>query len=342
MKILIIGAGLIGKERIKAIEYLNIYKNNMIDIVGIVDPIFEQPDFKIDLPYPLYISIDQAIKKNILFIDWVFVCTPHFETAKVLKKIFLLGSRVLVEKPLGRDIIEFNKIIEYQNSKQSIKIGFNYRFFKGVNHLLNDFLAGHFGKIVSVNMILGHGNSPGMDKSWKLNKTLCGGGALLDPGIHLIDLAMIISSGSLSLKSHLTWSGFWNTGIDEETHILATDKYNAIYNIAISLTKWKSTFKLEINGTEGYGIVEGRGRSYGDQTYTRGTRWGWMNAKSQKDSEEILISNYNGDDSFILETEKILFEKDCLQNSADNVCPANDADNKACLDFINLIYKNNI
>ena len=40
-----------------------------------------------------------------------------------------------------------------------------------------------------------------MEKSWKLNKQMCGGGALLDPGIHLIDLAMLISNNTLSLIS---------------------------------------------------------------------------------------------------------------------------------------------
>ena len=339
MKILIIGGGLIGKERIKAIEYLNTQYENNLEIIGIVDPIFQSQNYKPDLKYTLYNCIEDAILNNKSYIDWIFVCTPHFETGNVLKKIFPLGSKILVEKPLGRNIDEFNEIINYNTTKQSINIGFNYRFFQGINNLLNDLLLGHFGNIISVNMILGHGNAPGMEKSWKLNNELCGGGSLLDPGIHLIDLAMVISSGSLKLKSNLSWAGFWNTGIDEETHILATDDSNTIYNISVSLNKWKSTFRLEINGSEGYGIVEGRGRSYGDQKYTRGKRWGWLNGKTQKDSEEILVSNYNGDDSFILETERILFEHKKSSKNSNAIKPANEIDNMLALNFINLIYK---
>jgi predicted dehydrogenase len=336
MKILIIGYGLIGKERLKALEELVNIDKKEINIIGIVDPVFKNNDYKEKLNYTIFENLSEfSFYNNKKSIDWVFICTPHFETVNILNYFKDYNCNFLVEKPLGRDINEFKLFKSEFNKNIKIYVGFNYRFFQGINLMLQDIKNKIFGDLISVNLTLAHGNSPGMEKSWKLNKQMCGGGALLDPGIHLIDLAMLISNNTLSLISFAQWEGFWNTGIDEDIHIIAKSSDKTIYNFNISLVRWRSTFKIEINGTEGYGIVSGRGKSYGDQSYTRGKRWGWLNSKSQKDSEELVLLNYNCNDSFYNETKLILYKT----NTTDIIHPATDLDNEKSLEFINSIYK---
>jgi hypothetical protein len=65
---------------------------------------------------------------------------------------------------------------------------------------------------------------------------------------------------------------------------------------------------LEVNGTEGYGIVEGRGRSYGPQSYRTGVRWGWQSDKSQAESEILVVDKDTCEDSFFKETLSVLGE----------------------------------
>ena len=43
-----------------------------------------------------------------------------------------------------------------------------------------------------------------------------GGGCLIDPGIHLIDLAGSLDGGALSVVGGTAWNGFWDTGIEED------------------------------------------------------------------------------------------------------------------------------
>jgi len=346
MNIVITGAGLIGKERIKAVESIRKEGAQNIEIIGIVDPIFEGKTkaFFFDKEYNVYPGLQTFFDSTSIKVDWVFICTPHFETAKASIIALDNGANILVEKPLGRNIDESNEIIKHKKGHQVINVGFNYRFFKGVSLLLQDAMKGVFGKIISVNMILAHGNSPGMEKSWKLDPVLCGGGCLIDPGIHLIDLAMLLSKGSLKAESFLKWDGFWNTGIEEEVHLLASDNKRSIYNFYISLNKWRSTFRIEVNGTDGYGVVEGRGRSYGDQKYIRGTRWGWQNHASQAESEEVVVESYKADDSFITETRNVLYQDNDLKHlltKDQSFQIANEQDNKACLEFIESLYKSN-
>lgn len=335
MKIFIVGAGLIGKERIRALQCLN-QKYKSIDLVAVIDPIFKKKSEVINgIKYDTFSSLKEAYVKFKNKIDWVFICSPHSETHHLAKLSLDNNSNIMVEKPLGTNIIEYNNIVKNVSFNQKIKVGFNYRFFKGVNKLIQDTLERKFGDIISVNLILAHGNSPGMEKSWKLNPKYSGGGCLLDPGIHLIDIAMLLSKNSLKLKSYQDWRGFWNTGIEEEIFFLAKDSSNTIYNFNISLNRWRSEFKIQVNGTDGYGIVSGRGRSYGNQKYVTGKRWGWSDSKTQSESEELVVDNYAANDSFLVETELILFkDNDHLESDLNNIKTANHLDNKNCLEFI--------
>jgi predicted dehydrogenase len=103
-------------------------------------------------------------------------------------------------------------------------------------------------------------------------------------------------AGEIQVGNVSTWRGFWNTGIEEEAQVLMHSG-RSIINLQLSVVRWRSTFRIEINGDEGYGIVEGRGRSYGKQRYVRGKRWGWSSGKPQKETEELVVET-DGDDVF--------------------------------------------
>ena len=53
--------------------------------------------------------------------------------------------------------------------------------------LISDAKNKKFGNISSLELFMGHGQ-PQMKNSWKLNKIKSGGGAVIDPGIHLINI----------------------------------------------------------------------------------------------------------------------------------------------------------
>ena len=305
MKIGIIGAGLIGAERIDALLKLSKFTSGQIMLTKVVD-IDSNALNSIHKKFGIQISNDvMSIFSEKP--DWIFICTPHIFIKPLVLKCFEHGCHVLVEKPLGRSLAECDEILDKKPEHINLMVGFNYRFFNGVEALLADLKNKKFGKLISVNMILGHGNSPGMENSWKLSKEQCGGGCLIDPGIHLIDLARIISSSSpLRFKGGSTWTGFWETGVEEEAHLLMKNDNNVIFNLQISLNRWRSSFFLEVNGEDGYGIVEGRGRSYGLQSYKTGRRWAWMDGINQAESEKFIVEPYIADNSFLKETASIL------------------------------------
>ena len=98
-------------------------------------------------------------------------------------------------------------------------------------------------------MILGRRRiSPGMEKTWKFGSG-AGGGCLMDPGIHLLDLINVINDfKEMSVVGASAWQGFWKTGIEEEAHVLLRSTTGFSAKLQTSIVRWRSVFQLEIHG----------------------------------------------------------------------------------------------
>ena len=289
MKVAILGLGLIGRERLKALCGLR-EEENLVSEIGVCDPFAKEAQTEIADAGANWIDSIENLPD--FEPELVIVATPHDTAVGLVESLLPTGTRVLMEKPFGRTLAEAERLASLMQYEDQITLGFNYRFFPGVSALLRDASSGLFGQLVSMNMVLAHGGSPGMEKGWKFDPVKAGGGCLIDPGIHLLDLCHVLSGSGVQAHSGQQWRGFWNKGIEEEVHIHLQGAEDLIINLQVSIVRWRSKFQIEINGVEGYGVVEGRGRSYGLQRYRRGKRWGWRDAKNQEASEEeVCISD---------------------------------------------------
>src|ERR1035441_4976780 len=75
----------------------------------------------------------------------------------------------------------------------------------GIRQAIRDALSGQFGTLINVSMVLGHGGAPGMEKGWKLDPIRAGGGCLIDPGIHLLDLCNLLAPEGLEPVGGTEW-----------------------------------------------------------------------------------------------------------------------------------------
>lgn len=309
MKIAQIGLGTIGQERLLALQTISAKFNTDIS-VEVFDTSLDAMS-KTQQKFPHLVFAKHLILQPLLnqSFDWIFIAVPHHVAPEIIKQALATGANVLAEKPLGRSLKECRDIIESKPEHSKLNIGFNYPFYDGIANAIKDYRDGKFGQLISVNMVLAHGNAPDTTKGWKLDP-IKDGGVLIDLGVHLLDLARQLSDEGLIVEASKLWNGFWQTGIkDEEAHILLNDNSKTIFNLQLSENRWRSTFKLELNGTEGYGVVNGRGRSFGPQTYTTGKRWGWSEEnKNQADTE--IVRECDTKTSFIEETMAVLGVKE--------------------------------
>jgi predicted dehydrogenase len=296
----VIGAGLIGRERLEAVQKLAA-KNHPVAIGGVYDASMELTHkASVDFATQAHDSLDSLLAAHY---DLNVVALPHDIAVPIV--IRALGGRgdVLTEKPMGRDLKEAKQLIDAGGDR--LKVGFNYRFYPGIRRALQDARSKRFGETISIDFQLGHGCFPGQEKTWKLDEERAGGGCLIDPGIHLLDLCLLLAPYGLEVAGGSSWSGFWKTGIEEDVKLLLKGRDVSI-SLHISIVLWRSTFRMAVNGTDGYGLVTGRNRSYGPQQYVVGPRWGWQNAASQVASEKVELES-DGRDVFADEMEALLF-----------------------------------
>src|SRR5690348_4656089 len=179
MKLFVAGSGLIGAQRIQALSKLPV-----VSEIAVFDP---------RVPEGTKLSAKAtAVSENAAFskkYDAAVVATPHDTAVELLPRVFPIASKILVEKPLGRNSAETEKLItEAKKSGSRVFVGLNYRFLRNVQHLHRFLSSGEYGKVLGVDAVLSHGAQPGYEKSWKTDPVRCGGGVCIDPGIHLFDL----------------------------------------------------------------------------------------------------------------------------------------------------------
>jgi predicted dehydrogenase len=294
ISVAVIGVGLIGRERLSAIASLR-RSGRPVVLAGLYDANSQQAQKTAnEFDTAAYPSLDALLAAQP---DWVVVCLPHDAAVPIALRCLAGGAHVLLEKPMGRTLAEARQLFEAGGDR--LHIGFNYRYFGGIRRALQDARAGLFGDLIGATMVLGHGGSPGQEKTWKLDPVRAGGGCLIDPGVHLLDLCHLLVPQGLDVAGAATWNGFWNTGVEEDVQLLLKGPSFAICT-QISIVRWRSTFRFEVHGRDGYGVVTGRGRSYGPQHYRTGRRWGWQTAANQEASE-IAVLEDPCTDSFLLE-----------------------------------------
>ncbi|HMB49235.1 MAG TPA: Gfo/Idh/MocA family oxidoreductase [Natronoarchaeum rubrum] len=126
-------------------------------------------------------------------LDAVIVTTPNKYHEPVAVGALENGLNVLVEKPLAHTLDSAERIAETAQAAEGFcMVGFHYRF-SGASSMFKAYQRkGQFGEIkhIEANYVRRRGiPAPG---SWFTNRELAGGGALLDLGVHAVDLALYL------------------------------------------------------------------------------------------------------------------------------------------------------
>jgi predicted dehydrogenase len=215
----------------------------------------------------------------------------------------VLGQRkpALLEKPLGLNLAEAERIAEQAAATEKpCYVGYSFRFLPTLRMAFARVAEGYLGKLRSVDLMFAHGGHPQSGNEWKLKPDAAGGGVLIDPGVHVLDLALCFVPGA---RAHAAASstGFWKTGIVEDVHVLLTGA-DVVLSVRASVIRWANTFRCDLVGEDGYVMIDGRGGTYGNHVLRAGKRWAWADGRglSQRASEEVFDL---GTDSRYLEEE---------------------------------------
>lgn len=124
-------------------------------------------------------------------VEAVSVCTPNNMHAIIAMDALRAGKHVLCEKPAARTYDEALKMQEVQHETGKIlNIGVVNRFNDQVNRIRSYIKEGRLGEVYHIYLSFrSHRSIPGLGGAFT-TREIAGGGALIDWGVHFLDLVM--------------------------------------------------------------------------------------------------------------------------------------------------------
>lgn len=281
MRVVIVGCGLIGHKRAKAL--------GTAQLAGVSDVNADRAQ-TLARQYSGCVAGDWRELVTRPDVDAVIVSTTNDSLAPVTLAAVQAGKHVLVEKPAARNAEELRPVVEAaKRAGVVVKVGFNHRFhpaFKTARRLVDD---GAVGPLMYVRARYGHGGRLGYNREWRANPVIAGGGELLDQGVHLIDLTRWFLGDITEVRGE-AGTFFWDMPVEDNGFMWLRTAAGRVAWLHASCTEWKNLFSYEIFGRDGKLQIDGLGGSYGLE------RLSYYRMLPQMGPPETTIWEYPGED----------------------------------------------
>ena len=279
----VIGAGSIAQE----CHLPGYAKVKNVELVAFADPV-KRRHKEVHAKFPqmrAYESYIDMLEKEDL--DVISVCTPNKFHAAATIAALKSGCHVLCEKPMATTLKEADKMMETaRKMRRKLMVGFTHRLMSGPRKCKEILRKKELGKPFMIRVRFAHG---GPYKGWAkmgdtfYNPNISAGGAMLDMGIHAIDLClwMFGEAASVMAKSRTLIK---KIEVDDNAVMIIEFKNGAMGYIEVGWTSKPGFSGLEIYGTKGSLICD----------YANGLKLcgGKASAGRDSSSEWVLLDKY--------------------------------------------------
>ena len=254
MRFAIVGAGVIGQSHAKALDTLE--GSELVAVADVVPGLAEA------LAAPRGADAVNDLAKVLARddVDAVSICVPSGLHADIAVSALEAGKHVLIEKPIDVTLAAADRIIEAERRSGRVATVISQRRFQpSFAFLRKEIQAGRLGRLTS-----GIAESPfwrsqsyydsgGWRGTWKLD----GGGALMNQGIHVLDLLVWMLGEPVEVSAYAATLA--HERIEVEDTVAATIRFASGAIGTITATTAASpgrTVRLTVNGDAGSAIVD--------------------------------------------------------------------------------------
>lgn len=128
-------------------------------------------------------------------VDVVVVATPSGTHADIVVPALEAGKHVVVEKPIDVDLLAAERIIDAERRTGNVvAVVSQHRFDPSTEHLLESVRSGRLGRLTSAVASCAWWRPQSYYRSapWRGTTRLDGGGAVINQGIHMVDLLLAV------------------------------------------------------------------------------------------------------------------------------------------------------
>lgn len=192
-------------------------------------------------------------------VDAVYVASPVCFHKEQALAVLAAGKHLLLEKPLGMDAAEAQEILAYAksvNCKSGVAMVMKHH--PGHEAIRELIASGALGEVVSCRAQLNCW-FPDMEGNWRQKKATAGGGALMDMGIHCIDLLRYLTGDDVQwVFGDIATKTFSYEVEDSADCILHMKKgFSCYVDAHFNVPDEAAKGMLEIYGTKGSVLAQG-------------------------------------------------------------------------------------
>ena len=192
-------------------------------------------------------------------VDAVYIASPVAFHARQAMLAADAGKHILIEKPLALSSREGQSIVDHC-AKRGVQIaaGLMMRFGSYVNAMREAIAQGRIGEVVSC---FAHFTCwyPDIEGSWRQRKETAGGGALMDMGIHCIDLIRYVTGQEVRQVAAMHDTLTFDYEVEDSSTLLMRLEKGTLATVQsnFNIPDEASLWRLEFFGTRGR--LAGRG-----------------------------------------------------------------------------------
>ncbi|MCU0712208.1 MAG: Gfo/Idh/MocA family oxidoreductase [Pirellula sp.] len=246
-------------------------------------------------------------------VDAAIVCTPPNTHATICGQLSDAGVHVLCEKPIALDLGEATKMIEHADRNNTIlTMASKFRYTSDMIYAKQLVTSGVLGEVLLFeNTFAGHVD---MSKRWNSNRTISGGGVLIDNGTHSVDIVRYLL-GPLSSIQVIEGKRYQSIQVEDTVRIHAKTDCGALAAMDLSWSINKQTpWYVSIYGSQGTVLV-----GWKESKYKRAIDSEWTVFGSGYDKVQAFTSQLNNFCNALRGIEPLLITSQDALASADAI-----------------------
>ncbi len=250
MKILVIGAGSIGKRHIKNLLKINIKPENIFVVETRKDRIIEVNKIGVKNTYK---NLNDALKKNSFFLG--LVCSPTSLHMAQCIKLAKNKIHLFIEKPLSSNLQGIDRLKSLvKKNKLTVLIAYIFRFEPSINFVKTLIKKKTIGKILyargEFSEYLPDWHPYEDYRKFYMAKKSDGGGSILDQS-HIMDLIHYLLGPFKKVSAFNSKISPLEIRSDDIAELIVKMKNGVIASIHTDIFGRKHEKKLELKGTKG-------------------------------------------------------------------------------------------
>ena len=252
----IVGCGAIGPTHAGALKQID-----NAELIAVADSVPERAralaeKFGVTRIYP-----DVATIISDPGVDVVSFCTPSGQHAEQAISAMQAGKHVIVEKPMDISLAAADAmIVAERETGKKLAIISQHRWDSASRVVKDAIDAGKLGKLILVEASVKWWRTQQYYDSgdWRGTWAMDGGGALMNQGVHTVDLMQWLAGPVATINAHIATAGHERIEVEDVAVAALKFKSGAIGTLTASTACYDGELaRISLYGTEGTAVIEG-------------------------------------------------------------------------------------